>query len=290
MTIFNRVAPLLVLLCLAWLPQAAAAGEPVPASSSITTLETVPEVMAGSGIRTQVYLMDASNHFVDGDRTVYIWAERTTAPGIMSGALNGTSNGYVVRATAKDGILSRFDLSFARSGSYVLHASLEEPTQERLDKGLVQELRNTDTHRLTVLARTVPAHLEDTQRVDMWIGGTTMRVFEREVVLDMAPTIVNGRTYVPFRALAEAFGAEVQFDADRREVQTALDGRRLVMLPDVPYYYVNGVQDVSDAAPYIDAASGRTMVPVRVAAETLGFALTPVYDDAGHTVRVSFSK
>ena len=50
------------------------------------------------------------------------------------------------------------------------------------------------------------------------IGENTMRVGSDEMPLDAAPMILNGRTILPIRAVAEAFGARVQWDEGTKTV------------------------------------------------------------------------
>ena len=47
--------------------------------------------------------------------------------------------------------------------------------------------------------------------------------------IDAAPMIQDNRTFVPFRALAEAFGATVEFDATNNTVTAKLDGTTVVL-------------------------------------------------------------
>lgn len=89
---------------------------------------------------------------------------------------------------------------------------------------------------------------------------------------DAAPVIQNGRTFVPFRAVFEALGAEVGYEDATRTV-TAVRG-------DTTVQFVVGEKSMKitengetqtveiDAASYIQ--NGRTMVPVRFAAQALG--------------------
>ena len=48
--------------------------------------------------------------------------------------------------------------------------------------------------------------------VQLVIGSKTMKVGSKEVELDVAPEIFEGRTYLPLRSLAEALGKEVFYD------------------------------------------------------------------------------
>ncbi len=50
------------------------------------------------------------------------------------------------------------------------------------------------------------------------IGSNDLFSDERNIQLDTAPEIINGRTMVPLRAIAEAFGADVSWDANTKTV------------------------------------------------------------------------
>ena len=48
--------------------------------------------------------------------------------------------------------------------------------------------------------------------VVMQIGNTVMKVNDEKIILDVPPQILNSRTLVPARAVAESFGADVKWD------------------------------------------------------------------------------
>ncbi len=85
---------------------------------------------------------------------------------------------------------------------------------------------------------------------------------------DVAPVIANDRTMVPFRAVSEALGLEVVWDAPRQTV--VVNGDDLVAEMKIGAFeaYVNGMPQTLDSAPII--ISGRTMVPLRFVGETFG--------------------
>jgi hypothetical protein len=55
-------------------------------------------------------------------------------------------------------------------------------------------------------------------KIRMQIGKKTATVNGKEVLLDVAPFIVNGRTLVPIRFISETFGAEVVWDSSTKTV------------------------------------------------------------------------
>lgn len=92
---------------------------------------------------------------------------------------------------------------------------------------------------------------------------------------DAQPEKVNGRVMVPFRAIAEALGAEVDYNAgaitakkDGETLSFALGGKQLTVT-DSAGKTVKTVQ--LDSAPY--KKGGRTYVPVRFFAEAFGLTV-----------------
>ena len=122
--------------------------------------------------------------------------------------------------------------------------------------------------------------------VVMSIGSSEIVVDGNKAAIDAAPVVQNSRTYVPFRALAEAFGAEVAYDEATQAVTATLGSNTVVMTIGSAAYTVNGAEKTADVAPYI--SGGRTMVPVRFAAEAFGSTVIPTYDDNGATADVLF--
>ena len=83
--------------------------------------------------------------------------------------------------------------------------------------------------------------------------------------LEVPPVIHNGRTMVPFRAIAEAMNIPVSWDDTSRTV-TAGDGKTTVRLQiNNPTAYINNNPVTLDAAPQI--VSGRTLIPLRFFSE-----------------------
>lgn len=123
--------------------------------------------------------------------------------------------------------------------------------------------------------------------VVMSIGSNSVIVDNAVAGIDAAPMIQDGRTFVPFRALAEAFGATVNYDAATQAVTAELNGVTVIMTIGSDVYTVNGSAKTADVAPFINGA--RTMVPVRFVAEAFGITVTPIYDASGATADVLFT-
>ena len=95
----------------------------------------------------------------------------------------------------------------------------------------------------------------------------TVEVNKTEVPFDAPPVNVNGRILVPVRAIFEAMGATVTWNAQTQTVSSRLDGSVVVMTIGQNIMKVNGERVALDVPPQI--MSDRTMVPARAAAEAL---------------------
>ena len=123
--------------------------------------------------------------------------------------------------------------------------------------------------------------------VVMSIGSHEVIVNDAKATIDAAPMIQNDRTFVPFRALAEAFGADVAYDEATQAVTAKLNGVEVVMTIGSATYTVNGTEKTMDVAPFINGS--RTMVPVRFAAEAFGIKVIPTYNPDGTTADILFN-
>ena len=82
---------------------------------------------------------------------------------------------------------------------------------------------------------------------------------------DQKPVVQNERTLVPVRFVAEALGYKVSWDADSNSVK--IDGGKIVLYIGMTKAKINGKNVTLDAASTV--INNRTMVPLRVVAETL---------------------
>jgi hypothetical protein len=87
--------------------------------------------------------------------------------------------------------------------------------------------------------------------------------------LESPAEIRSGRTIVPLRAIAEAFGADVQYDNVSRGINITLgDEISIVMTVGDVIAYVNGEEVILDSPPVIQ--NGRALVPIRFIGEAFG--------------------
>jgi hypothetical protein len=106
---------------------------------------------------------------------------------------------------------------------------------------------------------------------NMVVAGNEKRVDESLLV---SPIIIADRTYVPLRSIAESFGDKIDWDDSSKKI-TIMSGKpdefsqkQIEMWPNVLEMKVNGVSKPLQNAPLIK--DGRTLVPLRVIAETFG--------------------
>ncbi|MDD4029004.1 MAG: stalk domain-containing protein [Caldisericia bacterium] len=104
--------------------------------------------------------------------------------------------------------------------------------------------------------------------------GEAMGTFnEKEFFLDASPQILNGRVFVPIRAIADIYGADIEWNSDTKEMEISLVAIHVFLkIGDVQARIEDdklGVRHVVlDAPPYI--VNGRTMVPLRFISESFG--------------------
>jgi flagellar hook assembly protein FlgD len=92
------------------------------------------------------------------------------------------------------------------------------------------------------------------------------------VAYDVGPEMVDGRTMVPLRKTAETMGFQVVWDEATRSVLLAGYGRSVTLKVGSRMALVNGKAVEMEVAPYL--REGRTMVPLRLVSEGLGFSVT----------------
>ena len=125
--------------------------------------------------------------------------------------------------------------------------------------------------------------------VVMTIDSKSILVNNEMDTLDVAPYVKDSRTYVPLRALAQSFGAEVNWDEKTGEITVDGNGTKVVLEVGKTTYTVNDNEKTMDVAPELDSAAGRTLVPVRFVAEALGYTVTAIYGADGTTSSVYFT-
>lgn len=99
-----------------------------------------------------------------------------------------------------------------------------------------------------------------------------------------APIILNGRTMVPIRAVIEAMGGSVAWDASERKLSIILKSTKMELFIDRKTANINGAAKEIEVAPQI--INGRTMVPLRLVTENLGAKVA--WDSTARTITLIY--
>lgn len=102
--------------------------------------------------------------------------------------------------------------------------------------------------------------------------GVKVFVNGKKPTFDVQPQIKEGRTLVPFRALAESLGAQVSWDGTKRQVTVVRADIQIQLSVDSPEAMVNGTPVTLDVPASI--VDGRVMVPLRFIGEGLKARVT----------------
>ncbi len=100
---------------------------------------------------------------------------------------------------------------------------------------------------------------------------------------DVKPFAKNGRTLVPFRAIAASLKAEVSFDDATRTVTVVRGDVKVELTLGSDTAYVNGVAAKLDVA--AESVDGRTVIPLRFLAEA--FDATVDFDEETQSVIIT---
>mgnify|MGYP002537201487 CR=1 FL=1 len=122
-------------------------------------------------------------------------------------------------------------------------------------------------------------------------------VNDKEVVFDVPPQIINGRTMVPMRKICEAIGADVHWNEETKQITIASIGKGVEMVVGSPKISVGHIdfkkkEYVLDEEKEIECSpcivDGRTLVPVRALAEPLGLIVG--WDEQTRTITIDYPK
>lgn len=105
----------------------------------------------------------------------------------------------------------------------------------------------------------------------------------KSLSLDAAPTIVNGRTLVPYSGIVSALGGKASWDAKNKTVSAVQGSTTVKLTVGSRTAYINGSSKSLEAAPVL--ISGKTYVPLRLVSEAFGKWVS--YSSASSTVAIS---
>lgn len=115
---------------------------------------------------------------------------------------------------------------------------------------------------------------------------TIVEINKQEIKLTAKIQVVNNRSMYPFRECLENMGATVLWDSVNKIAIGEYNGNTIEFPIDSNEYYINGVSHKMDIKSYIDDSIGRTYIPIRYAAEGLGFNVDWIEGDTENTIKI----
>ncbi len=92
------------------------------------------------------------------------------------------------------------------------------------------------------------------------------------IPFDVAPRLINGRTMIPARTVMEKLGADIKWEAKNQTVKIIKDSIKISLTIGEPNAIVNGEKVQLDSPAIV--IDGRTLIPVRFVAESLGASVS----------------
>jgi len=125
--------------------------------------------------------------------------------------------------------------------------------------------------------------------IQLTIGSNNMYLNGARIEMDVSPLIIEDRTLLPIRWLAEPLGATVNWDSSLRKVTVSLKNTIIELWIGKNIAKVNGVETPIDSnnpkvVPII--INSRTMLPLRFISENLGCTVT--WDNITKTVTIIY--
>lgn len=130
---------------------------------------------------------------------------------------------------------------------------------------------------------TLYAKWKENNEIILTIGSRKISVFGREIKNDVAPKIVNDRTMLPIRIVAESLGGTVTWNGELQRVTIQKGADVILITIGADTAYVNGTAVKLDAAAFVE--NGRTYLPLRFISETLGAQVA--WNEAEKTVTIT---
>ena len=160
------------------------------------------------------------------------------------------------------------EISIASNGSFSTTVNLTEGAN-KITIIAVDKAGNRTTKILSVIYEKPVQQIV----IILQIGNQNFTVNGVSNTLDSPPVIKNGRTLLPIRAVVEALGGNVDWDATEKKVTVTLRNTTIELWIGKSIAKVNGIDtpiDVTNSKVVPEIINGRTMLPLRFVTEALG--------------------
>lgn len=125
-----------------------------------------------------------------------------------------------------------------------------------------------------------------------YVNNRTYLVNSQPEMMDAPPVILESRTLLPIRYVAEPLGAAVKWDPAAEQVTVSLDGKYIELWIGNNAAVVNGqnvfVDSTNPKVTPVILPPGRTMLPLRFIAENLGCQVD--WDGTANMAKVTYPK
>lgn len=122
--------------------------------------------------------------------------------------------------------------------------------------------------------------------IAMKIGSDKMYIFGKEMPINPPPTVIKGSTFVPLRSVGDAFGASIDYNAQKKEITISFWEKIIMLTIGSDKAVINGNEVQVKPPPQI--VSGKTMVPLRFIAEAFGAQVE--YEASSKTITITLEK
>ena len=110
--------------------------------------------------------------------------------------------------------------------------------------------------------------IDASKQIILTIGKKEAKVYGKTVENDVAPKIVNDRTVLPIRFVAEALGADVEWFEDEQRVKITKEQSVIDIFIGSDNALVNKQEKILDCQAFIE--NDRTFIPIRFVSESMG--------------------